>query len=340
MRHIIQVYLMNSDGLVRANFRVNFFTRISTHVFCNAIPSVKDKLKITMKPNPNSPSYLHDEYNVEDDADDDNPDIDSKSPPSFSSSPRRFLSDEDDMDVGGGSDEEQSTNSSPQGSKRTRQEREESDDQEDILSSTEPVTKKRRTQETAAEAKNTAASSASVSHSSEARDYQYLQQLVNWTCEHVLGMNQGLPYKIGDTFIPNTFDQFRNALEKAIQSNAPELVQKLFETGMHHCVPATLDTALALAESVGAHDVIALLNPSSSSSSTTALPIFSTSEKGWQKKVKLELDVEDIEKITGHLEDQKNPTAVNELLFGEGRTVQTGLKVNFKRIYFILVQRR
>ena len=324
MRHIIQVYLMNSDGLVRANFRVNFSTRISTHVFCNATPSVYDKLKFTMKPDPNSPSfYLYDENNVEADADNGDADVDSNSPSSFSTPPRMVSPEEDGMEVGGGSDEECST--SRQGSKRTRQEREGSDEQEDVLSSTEPVTKKRRTQEPAAQVNNnatsnTTASNTAASQSSEARDYQNLQKLVNWTCNHVMDMNQGLAFKIGDIFTPNTFAQFRNALEKAIQSNAPELVQKLFETGMHHCVPATLDTALALAESVGAHDVIALLNPSSSSSSTTALPIFSTSEKGWQKKVKLELDVEDIEKITGHLEDQKNPTAVNELLFGEDST--------------------
>ena len=234
------------------------------------------------------------------------------------------------MEVGGGSDEEKKTTSSRQGSKRTRQEGEDSEDHEGLLSSTDPVNKKRRTQKPAAQVNNTTASnttasnttksSTSVSQSSEARDYQNLQQLVNWTCEHLLGMNQGRAYKIGDTFSPNTFNQFRNALEKAIQSNALELVQKLFETGMQNCVPETLDTALTLANSIGAHDVIALLNPSSSSSATTALPIFSTSEKGWQKKVKLELDIEDIEKITGHLEDQKNPTAVNELLFGEDST--------------------
>ncbi len=195
-----------------------------------------------MKPDPNSPSfYFCDDYVGDADTDNGNADVDSNSPPRFSSSPRMFSLEEDGMDVGGGSDEEQSTNTSPQGSKRTRQEREQSDDQENILSSTEPVPKKRRIQETAAQAKNTAAnstavSSTAVSSTSEARDYQNLQQLVNWTCEHVQGMNQGLPYKIGDTFIPNTFDQFRNALEKAIQSNAPELVQKLFETGMQHCV--------------------------------------------------------------------------------------------------------
>jgi len=71
-----------------------------------------------MKPNPISPSYLHDEYSVEDDADNDSPDTNSKLPPTISSSPRRLLPDEDGMDVGGGSDEEQSTNTSPQGSKR------------------------------------------------------------------------------------------------------------------------------------------------------------------------------------------------------------------------------
>jgi len=72
-----------------------------------------------MKPNPISPSYLHDEYSVEDDADNDSPDTNSKLPPTISSSPRRLLPDEDGMDVGGGSDEEQSTNTSPQGSKRS-----------------------------------------------------------------------------------------------------------------------------------------------------------------------------------------------------------------------------
>ena len=324
MRHIIQVYLMNSDGLVRANFRVNFSTRISTHVFCNATPSVYDKLKFTMKPDPNSPSfYLYDENNVEADADNGDADVDSNSPSSFSTPPRMVSPEEDGMEVGGGSDEECST--SRQGSKRTRQEREGSDEQEDVLSSTEPVTKKRRTQEPAAQVNNnatsnTTASNTAASQSSEARDYQNLQKLVNWTCNHVMDMNQGLAFKIGDIFTPNTFAQFRNALEKAIQSNAPELVQKLFETGMQNCVPETLDTALTLANSIGAHDVIALLNPNSSSSVTTVSPNLRAPEKDWRKKVNPELDQFDIAHIIDYLTVQKKPAAAYALMFGENNT--------------------
>jgi hypothetical protein len=69
-------------------------------------------------------------------------------------------------------------------------------------------------------------------------------------------MNKGRTYQIGDSFTENTFAQFRNALEQAIQANAPELVQKLLETGMQNCVPDALDQALVIANSVGAEDVM------------------------------------------------------------------------------------
>lgn len=305
---------------------------------------------VMMKPDPNPPSfYFYDETELEAAPDNGDDDVDSKSPPSFNSSPRRFSPEEDGMDIGGGSDEEKSTNNSRQGSKRTRHQREESDEQADLLSSTEPVKKKRRTQEPAAQANNTAVSSTSVSLSSEAREYQNLQQLVNWTCEHVLDMNQGLAYKIGDIFSPNTFAQFRNALEQAIQANAPELVEKILATGMYHCVPEALENALAIANSVGAKDVIAVLNqhrnalssssissnsfPSATSASTsssstttasTSANSLSTSvaplsglEAGWQKKVCLDLNYVEIKEILKNLTNPEFGPRLNMLLFGE-----------------------
>ena len=275
-------------------------------------------LSAEMRPDPNSPYFPPypdaDNYSSSSSSSDANTST-SADPPY--SPPRMVSPEEDGMDVGGGSDEEKNITSSRQGSKRTRQEHDDSEDHEDLLSSTEPVNKKRRTQEPAAQVNNTTTSSTTVMQSSKAREYQNLQQLVNWTCEHVLGMNQGLAFKIGDTFSPNTFNQFRNALDKAIESDASELVQKLFRTGMQNCVPETLDTALTLANSIGAHDVIALLNPSSSSSSTTVSPNLRAPEKDWRKKVKLELGEPDIDQITDDLTDQKNPVAAYTLLFGE-----------------------
>ena len=214
-----------------------------------------------MRPDPHSPSfYAYDENVVETDADDGDADVGSRSPPSLSTPPRMVSPEEDGMDVGGGSDEEQRASTSRQGRKRSWQEREESDEQEDLLSSTEPVTKKRRAQEPAAQANNTKANSTTATHPSVVREYQNLKLLVNWTCEHLLEINQGRAFRLGDTFSQNTFAHFRNALEKATQSNAPELIIKLFETGMQNCVPEAIENALAIANSMGAEDVIALLN--------------------------------------------------------------------------------
>jgi ankyrin repeat protein len=292
-----------------------------------------------MKPDPNSPSfYLYDENNVEADADNGNADVDSNSPSSFSTPPRMVSPEEDGMEVGGGSDEERGT--SRHGSKRTRQEREESEEQQDLLSSTEPVTKKRRTQEPAAQANNTKASNTTGIHPSVVREYQNLQQLVNWTCEHLLETNQGRAFRIGDLFTYNTFAHFRNALEKATQSNAPELIKKLFETGIQNCVPEVIENALAIANSMGAHDVIALLNQyrnvsssssmssnSSSTSSTTdstsanslsaSLVPLSGLEAGWQKKVRLDLNDEEIDELLKNLTNPEHGARQHILLFGE-----------------------
>ena len=193
------------------------------------------------------------------------------SPEERPSPPRMYSPVTDGMDVDVEDDEKQNTKQQQRGTKRAWSEDETTNDQKEPLSSSEPLAKERRTQEPI-----TQADTSTINEQSQARENKNLRQLVKWTCEHVLEMNQGLPFKIGDTFSPNTFAQFRNALEQAIQSNTPELVQKLLETGMHNCVPETLDHALTFANSVDAHDVIALLNPnsssSSSSSSTTTLP--------------------------------------------------------------------
>ena len=173
------------------------------------------------------------------------------------------------MEVGGGSDEEQSTEEQRHGTKRARSEEETIDNQKAPLNSSEPITKKRRTQESSTQAGNSPTNISPQTHQNSG-----LQQLVKWTCEHLLYMNKGRTYQIGDSFTENTFAQFRNALEQAIQANAPELVQKLLETGMQNCVPDALDQALVIANSVGAEDVIALLsrhlNVSSSSSASSS----------------------------------------------------------------------
>ena len=308
-----------------------------------------------MRPDPHSPSfYAYDENVVETDADDGDADVGSRSPPSLSTSPRMVSPEEDGMDVGGGSDEEQRASTSRQGSKRSWQEREESDEQEDLLSSTEPVTKKRRAQESAAQANNTKASNTTGTHPSAVREYQNLKLLVNWTCEHLLEMNQGRSFRLGDTFGQNTFAHFRNALEKATQSNAPELIIKLFETGMQNCVPEAIENALAIANSMGAEDVIALLNQyrtawssssmssnssssassvnttsistssASTSSASTSANSLSTSavplaglEAGWQKKVRLDLNDEEINKILKKMTKPEIGPRLNTLLFGE-----------------------
>ena len=308
-----------------------------------------------MRPDPNSPSfYSFDENVVEADADNGDADVDSKSPPSLSTPPRMVSPEEDGMEVGGGSDEEKKTTSSRQGSKRTRQEREESDEQEDRLSSTEPVTKKRRTQEPATQENNTAANSTTATHPSVVREYQNLKLLVNWTCEHLLEINQGRSFRLGDTFSQNSFAHFRNALEKATQSNAPELIIKLFETGMQNCVPEAIENALAIANSMGAEDVIALLNQyrtasssssmfsnssssdflvshsssssssSSTSSASTSVNSLSTSvaplsglEAGWQKKVRLNLNDDEINQILKEMTNPEIGPRLNTLLFGE-----------------------
>ena len=182
------------------------------------------------------------------------------------------------MEVGGGSDEEQSTeeqrneeqstkeqNTKEQrhGTKRARPKEESLGDQKAPLSSSEPLSKKRRTQESPRQA-----GESSINESLQAGAHSGVRLLVKWTCEHLLTMNKGRTYQMGDTFSPNTFAQFSNALEQAVKANAPDLILKLLETGMQNCMPEALDNALILATSVGAHDVIPLLSTNSSSSSS------------------------------------------------------------------------
>ena len=251
------------------------------------------------------------------------------------------------MEVGGGSDEEQSTEEQRHGTKRARSEEETIDNQKAPLNSSEPITKKRRTQESSTQAGNSPTNISPQTHQNSG-----LQQLVKWTCEHLLYMNKGRTYQIGDSFTENTFAQFRNALEQAIQANAPELVQKLLETGMQNCVPDALDQALVIANSVGAEDVIALLSrhlnvsssssassssasSSSASSSSSATSTNSTTshivadsftpppvpssapEAGWQKRINAELDYDNLEKINDDLRDPKKLTLAYTILFGE-----------------------
>ncbi len=225
-----------------------------------------------MTPNPNPPTipqYTPDDANTMNGNtanatpfEGDNPDRSkSNSPESRPSPPRMYSPEADGMEVDVEDDDKQNIAQQRRGSKRAWSDDETTADQEEPLSSSEPIAKKQRTKESI-----TQAGTSTISEESQARENKNLRQLVKWTCEYLLEMNHGLPFKIGDTFSPNTFAQFRNALEQAIESNKPELVQKLLETGMQNCVPEALDHALTLANSVGAHDVIALLNPSSSSS--------------------------------------------------------------------------
>jgi hypothetical protein len=130
-------------------------------------------------------------------------------------------------------------------------------------------------------------------------------------------MNKGRTYQMGDTFSPNTFAHFRNALEQATKANAPDLILKLLETGMQNCMPEALDHALTLATSVGAHDVIALLSTNSSSSSATTLLNVCAPEQGWQKKINPECKNISLRTIIKALKNQKNSTEACKLLFGE-----------------------
>ena len=233
------------------------------------------------------------------------------------------------MEVGGGSDEEQSTeeqrneeqstkeqNTKEQrhGTKRARPKEESLGDQKAPLSSSEPLSKKRRTQESPRQA-----GESSINESLQAGAHSGVRLLVKWTCEHLLTMNKGRTYQMGDTFSPNTFAQFSNALEQAVKANAPDLILKLLETGMQNCMPEALDNALILATSVGAHDVIPLLstNSSSSSSSTTTLPNVCAPEQGWQKKINSDWKNIPLKEIIEAVNDQTNSTNACELLFGE-----------------------
>jgi len=132
----------------------------------------------------------------------------------------------DGMEVGGGSDEEQSTEEQRHGNKRARPEEESLGDQKVPLGSSEPLSKKRRTQESP-----TQAGESSINESLQAGAHSGVRLLVKWTCEHLLTMNKGRTYQMGDTFSPNTFAHFRIALEQATEANAPDLIQKLLETG-------------------------------------------------------------------------------------------------------------
>lgn len=273
-----------------------------------------------MKPNPNLPSSP--QYS----GDDENTDAilitgvspacsKSKSPEDRPSPPRMYSPEVDGMEVGGGSDEESSQEEQQQGTKRARSENDSIETYEERLSSTEPIAKKRRTQEPDETDKTSTASEPMQAHQNTG-----VRMLVNWTCEHLLEMNQGLPFNVGDTFSYNTFAHFRNALEQAVKANAPELVQKLLETGMQNCITDVLDQALEMANAVGAHDVIALLstNSSSSSSSETTLPNVRAPEQGWQQKINPKWESYALQKIIEALKDQTNSTDVRKLLFGEG----------------------
>lgn len=231
-------------------------------------------------------------------------------------SPEVYDMEVDGMEVGGGSDEESSHEEQQHGTKRARSENESIEEYKEPLSSTEPITKKRRTQEPDATDKTLTASKPM-----QADQNSGVRMLVNWTCEHLLEMNQSLPFKVGDTFSSNTFAHFSNALLQATKANAPELVQKLLETGMQNCVTEVLDQALTLAKSVGAHDVIALLSlnssSSSSSSSTDTLSNTCPPEKDWQKKIIFESDKEKVLHIINALSEDKNSTRACTLLFGD-----------------------
>ena len=161
------------------------------------------------------------------------------SPEERPSPPRMYSPETDGMDVDVEDDEKQNTKQQQRGTKRAWSEDETTNDQKEPLSSSEPLAKKQRTQESI-----TQADTSKISEQSQAREIKGVRQLVKWTCAHVLEMNQGLPFRIGDTFSSNTFAQFRNALEQAIQSNAPELVQKLLATGI--CLLANYFYGMAL----------------------------------------------------------------------------------------------
>lgn len=282
-----------------------------------------------MKPNPNLPSSP--QYS----GDDENTDATlitgvsparskSKSPEDRPSPPRLYSPEVDGMEVdgmevdgmevGGGSDEDQSTEEQRHGTKRARPEEESLGNQNVPLNSSEPVSKKRRAQESP-----TQAGESSINESLQAGADSGVRLLVKWTCEHLLTMNMGRTYQMGDTFSPNTFAHFRNALEQATKANAPDLILKLLETGMQNCIPEALDHALTMATSVGAHDVIALLSPKSSSSSSSATTLLNVCapEQGWQKKINPECKNISLRTIINAIKNQKNSTEACKLLFGE-----------------------
>ena len=261
----------------------------------------------------------------------------SNSPEKSSYSPRMFSPAADGMEIGGGSDEELSTEEQRHGTKRDRSEEETSDDQKPPLRSSEPLNKKRRTQEAVEQA-----FTPTTSKQAHTREYHNVQLLVRWTCEHLQEMNQGQPFKIGDTFTTNTFAHFRNALEQATKANAPELILKLLETGMQNCVPQTLDDALTIAISADAEDVIALLTQLLTqsvgafslvtTSSTSAAITFennianslnptpipsSTPEVDWQKKVRTDLSEDELCLVVDALKNKNNNDGLFNFVFGE-----------------------